>query len=278
VLSCRYKTRFSMMKKIKKTNHKDKPDGFDPILLAEKEEKIVTRGNKRKYARLARPLRFYGGIISATEVGCNLRCKFCFSDKPVRRPHSTGRFYTPQQVFNALKKKADQYESKLISASASEGTIGRQHLFEILEMVDKTDLVYILETNGMTLGHEPDFARQLSKFRNLHVRVSIKGTTKEEYRMLTGASSESYDLPYKALEHLMNAGVSCNVCLVVSFSSTKDIKKAEQRLASIRPGLLKSLEKEHITLFPKVFQRLNNIDLMPRTFRHAGKIIKTRKE
>ncbi len=278
MLSCRYKTRFSMMKKIKKTNHKDKPDGFDPILLAEKEEKIVTRGNKRKYARLARPLRFYGGIISATEVGCNLRCKFCFSDKPVRRPHSTGRFYTPQQVFNALKKKADQYESKLISASASEGTIGRQHLFEILEMVDKTDLVYILETNGMTLGHEPDFARQLSKFRNLHVRVSIKGTTKEEYRMLTGASSESYDLPYKALEHLMNAGVSCNVCLVVSFSSTKDIKKAEQRLASIRPGLLKSLEKEHITLFPKVFQRLNNIDLMPRTFRHAGKIIKTRKE
>ena len=277
MLSCRYKTRFSMMKKIKKTNHKDKPDGFDPILLAEKEEKIVTRGNKRKYARLARPLRFYGGIISATEVGCNLRCKFCFSDKPVRRPHSTGRFYTPQQVFNALKKKADQYESKLISASASEGTIGRQHLFEILEMVDKTDLVYILETNGMTLGHEPDFARQLSKFRNLHVRVSIKGTTKEEYRMLTGASSESYDLPYKALEHLMNAGVSCNVCLVVSFSSTKDIKKAEQRLASIRPGLLKSLEKEHITLFPKVLKRLKKHEMMPNTIQRSGEIIEMKR-
>ena len=277
MLSCRYKTRFSMMKKIKKTNHKDKPDGFDPILLAEKEEKIVTRGNKRKYARLARPLRFYGGIISATEVGCNLRCKFCFSDKPVRRPHSTGRFYTPQQVFNALKKKADQYESKLISASASEGTIGRQHLFEILEMVDKTDLVYILETNGMTLGHEPDFARQLSKFRNLHVRVSIKGTTKEEYRMLTGASSESYDLPYKALEHLMNAGVSCNVCLVVSFSSTKDIKKAEQRLGELRPGLLKSLEKEHITLFPKVHKRLKKHDMMPNTIQRSGEIIEMKR-
>ena len=262
-----------MMKKIKKTNHKDKPDGFDPILLAEKEEKIVTRGNKRKYARLARPLRFYGGIISATEVGCNLRCKFCFSDKPVRRPHSTGRFYTPQQVFNALKKKADQYESKLISASASEGTIGRQHLFEILEMVDKTDLVYILETNGMTLGHDPDFSRELSRFRNLHVRVSIKGTNKEEYLMLTGASSESYDLPYKALEYLMNAGVSCNVCLMVSFSSTKDIKKAEQRLTEIRPGLLKSLEKEHITLFPKVLKRLKKHDMMPHTVQRSGEII-----
>ena len=106
-----------LLNKLKKTDHKDKPDGYDPILLAEKEEKIVIRGNKRKYARLARPLRFYGGTISATEVGCNLGCKFCFSDKPVRRPHSTGRFYTPQQVFNALKKKADQYRYKLISAS-----------------------------------------------------------------------------------------------------------------------------------------------------------------
>ena len=274
MLSCRYKTRFSMMKKIKKTDHKDKPDGYDPILLAEKEEKIVISGNKRKYARLARPLRFYGGIISATEVGCNLRCKFCFSDKPVRRPHSTGRFYTPQQVFNALKKKADQYGSKLISASASEGTIGRHHLFEMLEMVDKTDLVYILETNGMTLGHDPDFARQLSKFRNLHVRVSIKGTTKDEYVMLTGANSESYNLPYKALEHLMNAGVSCNICLMVSFSSKDNIKKAEQRLSAIRPGLLKSLEKEYITLFPKVSERLKNQDLKPYAIRHLGKVIK----
>jgi uncharacterized Fe-S cluster-containing radical SAM superfamily protein len=91
--------------------------------------------------------------------------------------------------------------------------------------------------------------------------------------MLTGASSESYDLPYKALEHLMNAGVSCNVCLSISFSSPENIRKAENRLAAIRPGLLKSLEKEHITLFPKVYKRLKNIDMMPKTYRYLGKII-----
>jgi len=105
------------------------------------------------------------------------------------------------------------------------------------------------------------------------VRVSIKGTTKEEYLMLTGASSESYDLPYKALEHLMNAGVSCNVCLMVSFSSNENIKKAEQRLRDIRPGLLKSLEKEHITLFPKVLKRLKKHDMMPHTVQRSGEII-----
>ena len=255
----------------------EKPDGYDPIALTETTEKVVIRGNMRKYANLARNLRFYGGTTSATEVGCNLRCKFCFSDKPVRRPHSTGRFYTPEQVFNALKKNAKRNGNKLISASASEGTLGRQHLFELLELVDKSDLIYILETNGMTLGNDRDFAMQLSKFKNLHVRVSIKGTNKDEYVQLTGAMSRSYDLPYKALEHLISAGVSCNACIMISFSPPENIRKAEQRLADIRPGLLKSLEKEHITLFPKVRQRLENIDMMPRSFRHMGKIYQNKR-
>ena len=255
----------------------EKPDGYDPIALTKATEKVVIRGNMRKYASLARNLRFYGGTTSATEVGCNLRCKFCFSDKPVRRPHSTGRFYTPQQVFNALKKNAQRNGNKLISASASEGTLGRQHLFELLDLVDKSEFIYILETNGMTLGNDRDFAMQLSKFKNLHVRVFIKGTDKDEYVQLTGAMSRSYDLPYKALEHLISAGVSCNACIMISFSPPENIRKAEQRLADIRPGLLKSLEKEHITLFPKVRQRLENIDMMPRSFRHMGKIYQNKR-
>ena len=256
----------------------NQPDGYDPIVLTRTAERSVVKGNKRKYGRLSRPLRFYGGITSAQEVGCNLRCKFCFSDKPVRRPHSTGRFYSPQEVFDALKKGAETYGHKLISASASEGTLGKQHLFELLELVDKSDYVYVLETNGITIGHDPEFSRQLAKFKNIHVRVSIKGTNKQEYNTLTGAVSDSYDLPYKALEHLMDAGVSCNVCLMISFSRQEDIDKAETRLASIRPGLLRSLEKEHITLFPKVAMRLANEKLPPRTVRHRGKIITLEKE
>ena len=251
---------------------KVKMDGYDPIVLTKATEKVVIDGNKRKYARLARPLRFYGGTTSATEVGCNLRCKFCFSDAPVRKPHTTGKFYTPEQVFNALSKSARKYGHKLISASASEGTLGKQHLFELLELVDKSDFIYVLETNGMTIGHDPEFAKELSRFNNLHVRVSIKGASKDEYLRLTGAMSSSYDLPYKALENLMAAGVSCNVCLSISFSSPENIKKAEARLATIRPGLLKSLEKEHITLFPKVYQRLKKMNMMPHTHRFLGKV------
>ncbi len=97
--------------------------GYDPVALAVATEQVVVAGNQRKYVQLGRSLRFYGGTTSATEVGCNLRCKFCFSDKPVFRPQSTGKFYSPQQVFNALAKGAKRYGHKLISASASEGTL-----------------------------------------------------------------------------------------------------------------------------------------------------------
>jgi uncharacterized Fe-S cluster-containing radical SAM superfamily protein len=107
------------------------------------------------------------------------------------------------------------------------------------------------------------------------VRVSIKGASEKEYVRLTGAMSSSYSLPYKALDYLIKEKVSCNACLSISFSSLENIKKAEKRLSDIRPGLLKSLEKEHITLFPKVYQRLNKLDMMPKTYKFGNKIIRT---
>lgn len=247
--------------------------GYDPIKLTQKMESIVVDGNKRKYAKLSRPLRFYGGTTSAVEVGCNLRCKFCFSDKPVFRPQSTGKFYTPEEVFNALDKGAKRYGHKLISASASEGTLGRQHLFELLNLVESSEYVYILETNGMTLGNDKAFAEQLASYKNLHVRVSIKGTSQEEYHELTDAIPESYEYPFRALKHLIDAGVSCNACVMISFSDDDGIRNVEQKLFELHPGLLKSLEKERITPFPKVTERLAKNGLKPNSIAFKGNVV-----
>lgn len=38
---------------------------FDPIKLAKEVEKVVTRGELRRYYRAARPGRWYGGIATA---------------------------------------------------------------------------------------------------------------------------------------------------------------------------------------------------------------------
>jgi uncharacterized Fe-S cluster-containing radical SAM superfamily protein len=240
----------------------DRESGYDPIALAAATEKVVVRGNLRKYVQLGKKLRFYGGSISATEVGCNLRCKFCFSDKPVWKPGKTGRFYSPQQVFDGLDRAARKHGTKIISASASEGTIGKDHLFELLTLVDQSDYTYVLETNGMILGADREYVRELKRFKNLHVRVSIKGCNHDEFHRLTGARRSSYELPFEALRSLIEEGVSCNACLSVSFSSKETVRAAKEKLFEIRPGLLRSLETERITLFPKVRDRLEDHNLI----------------
>jgi len=171
-------------------------------------------------------------------------------------------FYENGQLFSRGNRKyGKKYGYQLISASASEGTLGRDHLFELLDLVEQSVYTYILETNGMTLGHDKNFAEQLSRYHKLHVRVSIKGTNADEFHKLTGAQPSAYHLPFKGLVHLMDAGVSCNACVSISFSSQAGIQAVKKRLYNLRPGLLKSLELEKIKLFPKVAKRLAGANL-----------------
>ena len=74
--------------------------GYDPIALAAATEKVVVAGNRRKYANLARPLRFYGGTTSATEVGCNLRCVRFASAINRSESLETQDVFTPHRKFS----------------------------------------------------------------------------------------------------------------------------------------------------------------------------------
>ena len=71
----------------------------------------------------------------------------------------------------SLAANARKYGHKTISAPASEGTLDRQYLYELLDLVEQSEFVYILETNGMTLGDDQAFTQSLAKYKNLHVRV-----------------------------------------------------------------------------------------------------------
>ena len=94
------------------------------------------------------------------------------------------------------------------------------------------------------------------------MRVSIKGCNQEEFHRLTGARKSAYELPFKALRYLIDAGVSCNACVSVSFSDSAGIKSVEKKLESMHPGILKSLELERVKLFPKVRKRLSKEGLV----------------
>ena len=59
---------------------------------------------------------------------------------------------------------------------------------------------------------------------------------------------------------------------MVSFSDKKGVADAKQKLFQIHPGLLKSLELESITMFPKVAERLKQHNLRPTSIQRSGRI------
>lgn len=232
---------------------------FDPLDLAIKIEKEVCDGISRKYYRLIRKDRWYGGICTSDCVGCNLRCVFCWSGKPRDCPGEIGEFYAPQQVFNALIKCAKKNNIQQLRISGNEPTIGKRHLLEVLALVETTSYKFILETNGTLI--DTTYAKEMSQFKNLHVRVSIKGATAEEFSLLTGAHPEAFQLQLNALTNLLEAKVRFHPSIMLSFSTPESLRKFKESLNKIHPRLVKSLEKEYVFLYPHVVERLKRANI-----------------
>lgn len=228
---------------------------FNPLKLSGKIKDVVCENNKRKYYRW-RSAHYYGGIATADCVGCNLRCVFCWAYNIVTKPEKVGEFYSPEEVAKKLIDIADKNNYNKIRISGNEPTIHKEHLLSLLEKIPK-NLMFILETNGILI--DEDFAKKLSRFSNLHVRVSIKGSSREEFAKFTGASPEFFDYQLRALKNLIGNGVTCHAAVI---EISKNINNLENLLNKINKNLDEELEIEPIILYPQVKARLVKAGLM----------------
>ncbi|UCG69382.1 MAG: radical SAM protein [Thermoplasmata archaeon] len=234
---------------------------YDPIKRTKTLEKYAFSGENRAYYRF-RPAKWYGGIVTGDVTVCNLLCRFCWAGDDIRHhPQNVGKFYTPEKAFKRLCSIGEKKGYRLMRLSGQEPTIGREHLLRLLKLVGKTRYRFILETNGILIGHEKDYADCLSEFNNLHVRVSLKGTNEGEFSALTGAKPEFFPLQSKSLENLVKSGVSCHPSVMVSFSETENVRKLQERLAAIAPFLKEEMEIEELILYPHVVKRLKKMDM-----------------
>jgi len=226
---------------------------YDSIELAEKIREVVSSGDKRKYYRF-RPAPFYAGIATADCVGCCLRCLFCWSWHIVVQPEKVGRFYSPEEVTQTLLSIARKKGFHQVRISGNEPTLHRPHLLKVLQLIPK-EIHFILETNGILIGYDPSYPKDLSAFSNIYVRVSLKGACPEDFARLTGTKPEGFLLQLKALENLVEQGVDCFPAVMANFSSHEEIKKLRQRLKEIRPDFY-DFEEEELLLYPFVEENL----------------------
>jgi uncharacterized Fe-S cluster-containing radical SAM superfamily protein len=231
---------------------------YDPVKRAEEIARIVCKRDHRKYYRF-RPARFYGGIATADSVGCCLSCIFCWSWQEVVRPVAYGRFYSPEAVAGKLVNIARKKGFDHVRISGNEPTIAREHLLDVIERVPG-NILFILETNGILIGHDETYAADLARCKNLYVRVGFKGTTKEEFSALTGSRPEGFSLQLKALENLHHAGVQVQPAVMVSFSPADNIRAFKKRLAAIAP-VFEHIEIEELILYRDVEKRLQKANM-----------------
>jgi len=232
---------------------------FDPLELARETEAIVCKGDQRKYTDFY-STGVYGGIATGYACGCCLRCVFCWVGWSRDFPERFGRFYSASEVFAKLKEAARKAGVSQLRISGAEPTLGKQHLLSLLESVERSEFNrFILETNGIVLGADPDFVQSIGEFNKLHVRISLKAGTPEAFTRKTGARPESFELPFKAIKALLDSGVSFHVAAMTAdprVTSWQERQALVQRLAEIEPALGYKLEEEVVDPYETTLARL----------------------
>jgi uncharacterized Fe-S cluster-containing radical SAM superfamily protein len=231
---------------------------LDPLEITKQVEKVISKGLDKKYYRF-RAAKFYGGIATADCVGCNLSCLFCWNWNYNKNPEKYGNFYSPKDVVEKLVEIAKKKNYHQCRISGGEPTINWQHLLKVLEYLSKVGLNLILETNGILIGYNEEYAKQLSDYRDsIHVRVSFKGATPEEFSKLTGSKPEFFELQIQALKNLNNANIPCHPAIMKSFSKPESIERLRDRLETINPSFY-DIEEEALILYESIKKRLNNV-------------------
>ena len=234
---------------------------FNPLELARETEKIVCNKSERKFYRF-RSARFYGGIATADCVGCCLRCAFCWAWNVLNKPDTSGKFYKPKEVASELIRIAMKKNFNQVRISGNEPTLGWQHLLKVLDYLKGSNLNLILETNGIIIGCDPSYAKELKDFKDfIHVRVSLKGANQKEFSLLTGAEPRFFEYPIEALKNLYSAGIPCHPAVMVSFSKEDSLQNLRNRLETVNPSFF-DFEEEELKLYGNVQERLEKIGIV----------------
>ncbi|PWI47115.1 molybdenum cofactor biosynthesis protein MoaA [Candidatus Heimdallarchaeota archaeon B3_Heim] len=250
---------------------------FDPLELAKKTEKIVTRtgsaGLERKYVSIySAPV--YGGIATGYAVGCCLRCIYCWGNWSRDFPETYGSFHSPEKVAKRLFKAAEEgitakgwqrfknIKIEKLRLSGSEPTLGKEHLLALLPyiMTSKYSL-FILETNGILLGNDLNYVKQLAEFKDkLYVRVSFKAATPETFTQVTGAIGKYFKLPFKALKSLLDEKIYTRAAAMTDprVMSKEERNTLIEMLEEIDPSenYSRTLEEEQINGYDTTMKRL----------------------
>jgi len=204
----------------------------------------------------------YGGIATGYACGCCLRCIFCWVHRSRDFPEKHGYFKSPEEVFGELSWMARRKKVDQLRISGAEPTLGKAHLLGLLDLVERSPFrLFILETNGILLGADSGYAREIACFKKVHTRVALKAGTPGAFTRKTGAKPEFFELPFQGIRNLLSARMSYHVAAMSAdprFMTKQERNSLFEQLEAIHPALVKNLEEEIVTPYPTASERLRH--------------------
>ncbi len=238
---------------------------FDPLKRSEETERLVMKGEKRLYHKF-RAAPYYRGIATADAIGCSFLCAYCWSYRRNENPVGFGRFFSAEEVAANLLRLARQRWLELFRVTGSEPILGPsslRHLLHVIEIIQrqKPHAKFILETNGLVLGYQPEFASQLMR-DGLLIRIAIKGVDPVSFEKITGAGADFFPLPLRALQTLEQLGVHVWPALMADLFGEAEIVRFKKVLREYR--IRAELELESLEPYPFVLENMRRRGLVLR--------------
>jgi uncharacterized Fe-S cluster-containing radical SAM superfamily protein len=193
---------------------------FDPLVRSAEVERIVMRGSSRRYYRF-RHARFYGGIISADAIGCNLLCNWrvgrCWNYSRNQNPDTADEFLEPAEVAARLIGLAEKNSCWNFRISGCENFLGQasaDHLLEVLRLlrVKRPACGIVIESNAVWIGANPEILDRIPK-GNTSLRISLKGHDEAHSQEITGATG-AHALQMAAIRAASERNMKCRVAVM----------------------------------------------------------------
>jgi len=195
---------------------------FDPIQRSIKVEQMVMQEDKRRYYRF-RYASFYGGIVTADAVGCNLLCAYCWNYSRNLNPGKHGEFYSPSEVAGKLLELSAKRRCSQFRISGAEPILGRASALHLADVISQVDGNFIIEINGIMLGADPSLIEILRPLPHVHVRLCIKAHCGADFEKITGANGEGLAYQLKAEKALRDARMHYSVAVMTPFVNPRKL-------------------------------------------------------
>ncbi len=157
-------------------------------------------------------------IIDVTNR-CNLKCPVCFANAS-----AAGYVYEPtaEQITGMLEnlRATKPVPATALQFSGGEPTI-RNELFDFIRKAKELGIKHVeVNTNGVRISKEPDYAKKLKEAGVSTVYLQFDGLTPEVYKFIRGV--DLLETKMKAIENLRAAGIHSVVLVVTLVKGVND--------------------------------------------------------